>query len=224
ITLDDDGQAPVESIYSLVEKIDEGFDVVFGRYPHVKQSVFRRLGSKVNDRMCEIMLGKPKGIVGNSFYAMKRFVSQQMVKYENSFPYIGGLVFQATVNVINIDVEQRERAEGRSGYTLGKLIKLWFNGFTAFSVKPLRISAFIGAVSALAGLIFGIVTVIRKFVNPDIIMGYSSLMAALLFIGGMIMLMLGMIGEYIGRIYICINNSPQYVIRETVNIESTREK
>lgn len=224
ITLDDDGQAPVENIYRLVEKIDEGYDVVFGKYPHVKQSIFRQLGSKVNNYMTEVMLDKPKDIVGNSFYAMKDFVAKQMTSYTNSFPYIGGLIFQATSKIANVDVEQRSRIEGRSGYTLGKLLKLWLNGFTAFSVKPLRIAAVIGIVCSILGAILGVAIIVQKIVNPDVLMGYSSLMAAILFIGGIIMLILGLIGEYIGRIYICINNSPQYVIRDTINISPDQKE
>ena len=101
-----------------------------------------------------------------------------------------------------------------------KLLGLWFNGFTAFSVKPLRIATCVGAVSAFLGFAYGIYTILKKFINPDVPLGFSSMMAALVFFGGMIMIMLGLIGEYIGRIYISMNNSPQYVIRERINMES----
>lgn len=121
-------------------------------------------------------------------------------------------------------MEERERAAGVGHYTFVKSLKLWLNGFTAFSVKPLRISTVLGALCAIIGFAYGIWTIIRKLLNPDIQTGYSSTMAVLLFIGGMIMMMLGMIGEYIGRIYICINNSPQYVIREAINIKPNEEE
>lgn len=224
ISLDDDGQAPVESIYKLVDKIKEGYDVVFGKYPTVKQSSFRKLGSRLNDKMSEVLLDKPKEIVGNSFYAMRGFIAKEMVNYKNSYPYIGGLIFRATRNIANVDVEQRERIVGKSGYSFMKLIMLWLNGFTSFSVKPLRVASFIGIFSAIAGFILGIYTIVRKFVNPDIMLGYSSLMAIVLFIGGLIMVMLGLIGEYIGRIYISINNSPQYVLKELINFESRKDE
>ena len=122
-------------------------------------------------------------------------------------------------NITNVIVNHREREEGTSGYTLKKLLTLWFNGFTAFSVKPLRIATCIGVASAGIGFVYGIYTIIKKFVNPDVPLGFSSMMAALVFFGGMIMIMLGLIGEYIGRMYISMNNSPQYVIRERMNIE-----
>ena len=224
ISLDDDGQAPVESIYALVDKIKEGYDVVFGRYPEVKQSAFRKWGSHLNHIMTEVLLEKPKEIVSNSFYAMRRFVAREMLHYQNSFPYIGGLIFRTTRNIANVDVNQRERAEGKSGYNLMKLVMLWLNGFTAFSVKPLRIASLIGFVSAVLGFLWGIYTIIHKLVNPEVLLGYSSLMAIILFIGGLIMLMLGMIGEYVGRIYISLNNSPQYVLKELINIEQEEQR
>lgn len=214
ISLDDDGQAPVESIGALVDKIEEGYDVVFGRYQEVKQSLFRRIGSKINTKMCEVLLGKPKEIVSNSFYAMRHYIAAEMIRYENCYPYLGGLIFRSTKNLANIDVKQRDRSSGSSGYTLGKLIGLWINGFTAFSIKPLRASSLMGAICAAIGFCMGIYTVIHKLLVPTVVLGYSSIVSIILFIGGMIMLMLGMIGEYIGRIYISINNSPQYVIKE----------
>ena len=105
---------------------------------------------------------------------------------------------------------------GTSGYTFSKLINLWINGFTAFSVKPLRVATGCGAVFAFLGFAYGIYTIIKKFVVPDIPMGYSALMSAVVFIGGMRMLMLGLVGEYIGRIYVSLNNSPQYVIKDRI--------
>ena len=117
-------------------------------------------------------------------------------------------------------MEERERIVGKTTFTFRKMLKLWINGFTAFSVKPLRISTVIGIITALVGFLYGLYIIIRKlFFYPNVLQGYSSLMAVFLFIGGMIMVMLGLIGEYIGRIYICINDSPQYVIKEKYNVK-----
>ncbi|MDD6207339.1 MAG: glycosyltransferase family 2 protein [Clostridiales bacterium] len=215
ISMDDDGQAPVESIYDLVDKLEEGYDVVYGRYEQMKQNWFRIFGSIVNEKMEEVLLGKPKDLRGTSFFAMKRFVVDEIIRYKNSYPYIGGLVFRTTKNIGNVTVKQRERQDGKSGYTLKKLLKLWINGFTAFSEKPLRLATILGLVCAAGGFLYGIVTVIHKILNPQIQMGYSSILSVILFIGGVIMFLLGMIGEYIGRIYISINDAPQFVIKET---------
>lgn len=219
VCLDDDGQTPADEVDKLLDKLEEGADAVYAKYEHKRHSVFRNLGSKVNELMTRIMLGKPKELYVSSYFAVKRFVVNDMIKYENSYPYVIGLVLRATKNIANVVVQHREREEGTSGYTLKKLLGLWFNGFTAFSVKPLRIATGLGAMSAILGFLYGIYTVIKRFVNPDVPIGFSSLMAAVVFFGGMIMLMLGLIGEYVGRIYISLNNSPQYVIRETINFE-----
>ena len=219
VCLDDDGQTPADEVDKLLEKLEEGYDAVYAKYEHKQHSTFRNMGSRVNELMTRVMLGKPAALYVSSYFAVKKFVVNDMVKYENSYPYVIGLVLRATKNITNVTVKHREREEGSSGYTIKKLLGLWFNGFTAFSVKPLRIATAIGAFSALLGFLYGAYTIIKRLVNPDVPMGFSSTMAAIVFFGGMIMLMLGLIGEYVGRIYISLNNSPQYVIRETINLE-----
>ena len=217
VCLDDDGQTPANEVDKLIGKLEEGFDAVYAKYEHKKHSAFRNLGSKVNELMTRVMLGKPKELFISSYFAVRRFIVQDMIRYENSYPYVIGLVLRSTKSITNVVVTHRDREEGSSGYTLKKLLGLWFNGFTAFSVKPLRIATAIGSICAAIGFLYGIYTVIKKiFINPDVPMGFSSTMAAIVFFGGMIMLMLGLIGEYIGRIYISLNNSPQYVIREKI--------
>lgn len=215
ISLDDDGQSPADELFKLVDKLQEGYDVVYGAYLEVRQNKFRIFGSWVNEKMNEILLGKPKGLKGTSYYAAKRFIIDEMLRYRNAYPYVGGLVFRSTRNIANVTINQRNRLEGTSGYSFFKLFSLWMNGFTAFSEKPLRMASFLGVFCAFTGFIYGIVIIIRKICNPAVPIGYSSTMAVLLLIGGVLMLLLGIIGEYIGRIYISINNAPQYVIRET---------
>lgn len=219
VCLDDDGQTPADEAGKLLEKLEEGYDAVYASYARKRHSLFRNLGSRVNELMTRIMLEKPRELYISSYFAVRRFVVEDMVRYENSYPYVIGLVLRATKNIANVEVDHRERQEGSSGYTLKKLIGLWFNGFTAFSVKPLRIATGIGVFSAAVGFLYGLYTIIKRLVNPQVPMGFSSTMAAIVFFGGMIMIMLGMIGEYIGRIYISLNNSPQYVIRERINGE-----
>lgn len=223
VCLDDDGQTPADEVDRLLSKLEEGYDAVYAKYDHKQHSAFRNMGSKLNERMTRTMLGKPAELYLSSYFAVKRFVVEDMVRYENSYPYVIGLVLRATRNIANVNVNHRERETGVSGYTLKKLVGLWFNGFTAFSVKPLRIATALGGGSAVIGFLYGIYTIIKRFLNPDVPMGFSSLMSAMVFFGGMIMLMLGLIGEYIGRIYISLNNSPQYVIREKLNIEETQK-
>lgn len=219
ISMDDDGQSAGNELFKLVDAIETGYDVVYADYPEKKESTFRLAGSWLNSKMNEVMLEKPKGIVPNSYYIMKAFVVKEMLNYNNAYPYVDGLIFRATRNIGKVTITHRSREEGRSGYTLYKLISLWLNGFTTFSVKPLRVSTFCGGVCAVFGMLYGVFIIVRRLFDATPILGWSSMMAAMLFIGGMIMLMMGMLGEYIGRIYICINNSPQYVIREIIKKE-----
>lgn len=224
VCLDDDGQTPADEVGKLLGKLEEGYDAVYASYAHKQHSLFRNLGSKVNELMTRIMLEKPRQLYISSYFAVRRFVVEDMVRYENSYPYVIGLVLRATKNITNVEVSHRERQEGSSGYNLKKLLGMWFNGFTAFSVKPLRIATCIGCLSAAVGFLYGLYTIIKRMVNPQVPMGFSSTMAAIVFFGGMIMIMLGLIGEYIGRIYISLNNSPQYVIRERINAQEAGEK
>lgn len=223
VVLDDDGQCPLESLYDLLDSVHSGNDIVFARYSQKAVGLFRRMGTAINKKMAEIMIEMPKNVDNTNFYVMKAFVAKEMVKYEHSYPYIGGLMTRTTRKFGNVDAVQRARLEGKSGYTLGKLIALWINGFTAFSVKPLRIATILGCLCAAAGFIAGIVFIIQKLLNPEVVLGFTTTISVILFIGGLQMLMLGLIGEYIGRIYICINKSPQYVIREEVNTDNTME-
>ena len=217
VCLDDDGQTPADEVGKLLQGIEEGSDVVYAKYEHKRHSTFRNFGSWVNEEMAKVMLGKPKDLYVSSYFAAKRFVVEEMKRYTNAYPYVIGLVLRTTKKISNVTVNHREREVGTSGYTLGKLLGLWFNGFTAFSVKPLRIATVIGCTCSAGGFIYGIYTVIKRLLNPDVPVGFSSLMAAIVFMGGMTMVMLGLVGEYVGRMYIAMNNSPQFVIRETVN-------
>lgn len=225
VCLDDDGQTPASEVGKLLDGIKGGADVVYASYQHKHHSSFRNFGSHVNELMTRVMLGKPKNLAVSSYFAARRFVVEEMLRYEYAYPYVIGLVLRSTKNIINVDVNHRDREAGCSGYTLGKLLALWFNGFTAFSVKPLRLATVTGTVCALVGFAYGIYTIIKKiFIQPpDLVVGFSALMSVILFMGGMLMLMMGLVGEYMGRMYISMNNSPQFVIREIVGKE-TEEK
>ena len=224
ISLDDDGQTPARELFTLVDKMKEGWDVVYASYAHKMHSGFRNFGTWMNERMTESLIGKPKGLRVTSYFIMRRFIADEILRYENAYPYIEGLIFRATRNIANVPVTHHERMVGESGYTFSKLLALWFNGFTAFSVKPLRIATFCGSACACIGFLYGIYVVIRKLVDSSIEMGWSSIIASIFFLGGLILIMLGMIGEYIGRIYISINNAPQYTIRQVVTADSSSDK
>ncbi len=214
ISMDDDGQTPADELFKLVDQIEAGYDVVYATYENKQHNIFRNLGSRLNDKMCNILLGKPKGLMVTSYFAAKRFIVDEICRYNNSYTYVIGLVLRSTKNIGTVPVTHRKREEGSSGYTFGKLINLWLNGFTAFSVKPLRIATMAGIIIAGLGFLGVIYIVINKMINPLVPLGWSSTMTVLCIIGGLILFTLGMIGEYLGRVYISINDAPQYVIRE----------
>ena len=224
VNLDDDGQCPMPNLWALLDPLSNGYDISIAKYTVKKQSWLKSFGSKINDKMAHYLLGRPNDMSVENFSAIKRFAIEEIKKYNNPYTYLEGLFHRTTSRIINVEMEQRERFSGKGNFTFSKSIKLWFNGFTAFSVKPLQIASVFGLIIALIGFISGVLIIIRKmFFIPNMQMGYPSLIVTLLFIGGILMIMLGLLGEYVGRIYISINNSPQYVIRETMRSSTNNE-
>ncbi len=224
VCLDDDGQTPANEVMKLLDKITEGFDVVYASYDHKQHSAFRNWGSRINSKMTEIMLDKPIELNITSYFAAKRYIINEMIKYEHCYPYVIGLVLRTTKNICNVVVHHRQRNEGRSGYSLGKLISLWLNGFTSFSIKPLRIANYIGVFSSCCGFIYLIYIIANYFLRGNAPLGWSSTTATLLVLGGIILIVLGLIGEYVGRIYMCENAAPQYVIRDIIRGDEEENK
>ena len=223
VDLDDDYQSPVCELWRLIAPVEnDECDVATANYYKKKESFIKRAGSKINRYMTSVMLDKPRGMVIDNFSVMKRFVSDEMLKYRNPYPYFEGLVFSVTKRVNVIMMDQRERGDcQRTGYTIRKSIALWMNGLTAFSVKPLRVASIAGFCFALVGFCSIIYIFLGRLVFHTIyVLGYASLMAMMLFSSGLMMLMLGMLGEYIGRMYISLNAPPQYTVKETTNLET----
>ena len=221
VNLDDDCQCPVYELWKLIDPIiNEGYDCVTAVYKKKQEKAWKRLGSMMNAQMINTLIEPPKGISVENFFATKRYVSEEMLNYRNPYPYIAGLLLRATHRIKMVPMEERERGDDKStGFTLKKSISLFANGLTAFSIKPLRAASAIGIAFSIIGFVYGLYVVVRKLLHPKMPIGYSSIMATIVFSAGVIMLLLGIIGEYLGRIYISLNNSPQYVIRETINIE-----
>ena len=217
VCLDDDGQTPACECFKLIDKVEEGYDIVFAEYPERRQNWFRNLGSRFNAACNHFFFGQPRELKANSYYACRRFVVDAALQYPNPFPYVTGLLFQSVSRYCNVPVNHRARMEGRSGYSLKKLVSLWFNGVTSFSIKPLRFATYFGFFVAAFGFIFALVTIIRKLVNPAMQAGWASTISLILFMGGVIVLLIGLVGEYIGRIYLSINRYPQFVVRRVMH-------
>lgn len=224
IEMDDDLQMPAREAVRMVEHLEENdFDVVFAKYAEQKESFGRRLGSKINNKMTQIMLKKPKHIRVNSFYVMRKFVKDEMIKYSNHYPYLYGMIFGITKNVDNLEVEHRERAYGKSNYTFKKLVGLWTNGFLNFSVEPLRIATKLGTIIASISFVIAIVLIVQRILYPTKSMGWSSLMVTIIFFSGVQLLGMGVLGEYLGRQYISDSGMSRVSVKEKINCEDEDE-
>jgi undecaprenyl-phosphate 4-deoxy-4-formamido-L-arabinose transferase len=213
--LDDDGQNPPAEVKRLDTALRDGRrDVVYGRYRNKRHSFLRNLGSRFNDRMATWMLNKPRDLYLSSFKILDRFLVDEITRYEGAFPYIDGLVLRSTANIEQIDVEHRERAHGRSGYTARKLAGLWLNMFLNFSIAPLRLSALLGvAMSAVSLLLLVGIVIDKLYINPEMTHGLPTVLALIVFFAGLQLVILGAIGEYLGRLFLDHSKMPQCVVR-----------
>jgi undecaprenyl-phosphate 4-deoxy-4-formamido-L-arabinose transferase len=220
VNLDDDGQNPPAEIPRLLEAAKAGgHEVVFGRYRTKQHSLWRNLGSWFANKVAEWTLDKPPGLYLSSFRCVSGFVAREVTRYEGPYPYIDGLILQVTNKLGSIDVDHRVRDTGASGYTLRKLVRLWMNMFVNFSVQPLRLATWLGLLMGAAGAC-GVVWVAALWWSgkgPSF--GWGSLMAALLLFSGTQMLMLGLIGEYLGRTYLSTNRRPQSIERDVQRVD-----
>jgi polyisoprenyl-phosphate glycosyltransferase len=214
VVMDDDFQNPPSEVRRLVEALQGGVDVVFSRYDVKHHSSFRNLGSWFNNVVASAMLDKPVGLYLSSFKAMNRFLVDQVIRYAGPFPYIDGIVLRTTRHYATVTVEHQARAVGRSNYTLRRLVRLWLAMFTNFSVLPLRIASVTGFLCAGLGLLAAIEFTVEKIVDPAIPLGWASVMCTILLVSGVQLVALGTIGEYLGRLFLSDNGTPQFVVRE----------
>jgi undecaprenyl-phosphate 4-deoxy-4-formamido-L-arabinose transferase len=215
VVMDDDFQNPPEEIGRLVAEIEKGFDVVYSRYPVKRDSFFRNLGSRLNDRMANVILHKPAGLYLSSFKIMNRFLVDEIVKYTGPDPYIDAIILRATASIGMIEVRHDERRHGRSGYTLGKLVSLWGNMVVSFSLIPLRFIGVFGLIMSVVGVGIGgqavIAYLLPQITDPTEVEWLAS---SISFYRGVELLAISVVGEYVGRIYQALNSDPQFVVRE----------
>ena len=217
VIMDDDFQNPPEEVSRLVEHaVATGSDVVYTYYKRKNHHFFRNLGSRVVNQVATWLIGKPANLYLSSFKCINRWLCNEITKYNGPYPYIDGLILSQTSRIGRIEVQHNPREVGRSGYTLSKLISLALRVFVNFSVVPLRLSAMLGLILSLFGAIFGVFVVWEKITNPEVQVGWTSLMTALLVFSGVQLIILGLLGEYLGRLYLTINRMPQYAVREVL--------
>lgn len=224
VVMDDDGQHPTHEMWKLIEKMQEGYDIVYAAFPHKHHSWFKRFTSNLHGVINEWIGCKPKGIILSSFWCLSPFCAKELSKYHSPFTSRGGYMMRITQKFANVEIdEHRDRLAGSSGYNLKKLLELWFSNFTNFSIVPIRAMAKLGWVVAAAGFLFGLYLIIRKLVDPSVAIGYTSIMSVILFIGGLIMAMIGFMGEYIGRTYMTVSGMPQFIVRQTINTDKSEK-
>jgi len=215
VVMDDDFQNPPEEVIRLVEHaVSYGFDVVYSRYEEKRHDRFRNFGSRLADFAATCFAGKPSGIYLSSFKCMNAWLKEQVIRYDGPFPYLDGIVLNATRSIGVVTVRHDLRTLGKSGYTFSKLFALWLRIFVNFSVVPLRISTFVGLAMSLIGAIMACLVLWEKLTFSDLPLGWASIYSAILVFSGLQMLMIGLLGEYVGRAYLTLNRMPQYTIRE----------
>ncbi|MBE5917166.1 MAG: glycosyltransferase family 2 protein [Pseudobutyrivibrio ruminis] len=222
ISMDDDMQTRPSELHKMFAAFDEGYDVVYGAYPEKKENQFRKFGSWVNKMCAVLFLGRPKELRTSSFWIIRKYVRDNIITYEGSRTYLLGLILRATSNISQVEVEHYEREVGTSGYTFRSLLKLWSN-IIGFTVKPLRLAVQVGMSISVISVLFAIIIAIRKIVKPTIDAGWSSMMVAIFFSLGIQLFFVGLIGEYIGRTYMSLNNEPQYVIKAKYNFDEVEK-
>lgn len=220
ITADDDGQNPpaeIERLYAYART--SGRDVVYTYYDAKQHASWRNWGSRMANGVADLLLDKPRGLYLSSFRCMTAFIAQQVSRYEGPYPYVDGLILQVTQNLGAMRVLHEARRSGRSSYTIRKLVALWLNLFMNFSVVPLRISSVLGVAFSVMGFLatIGVVAEALLTKTPP---GWGSFMSAFLVFAGVQLLTIGLVGEYIGRMFLTVNRRPQWVVRQVSRSEA----
>lgn len=216
VIMDDDFQNPPSDVIKLVDELAKGYDVVYSAYTKKEHHFFRNIGSRFNGWVASMLIGKPRELYLSSHKAINRFLIDEVVKYQGPYPYIDGLIFRITRNYSTVTVAHSARQQGQSGYTFKKLVSLWLNMFTNFSILPIRLAVLAGLVFSLIGLIAAGVFFVEKLTNPDMPAGWASLIITLLIVSGVQLFTIGTLGEYLGRLFLQVNGQPQFVVREKI--------
>ena len=216
--VDDDMQTHPSQIPLFLRKMDEGADVVFGIYRERKFGFMKNFTSKIASSILWHLVERPKGLESSNYWCCRKYVRDEIIRYDGYNLYLQMLFFRTTGNIVNIEIEHFERASGSSNYTFKKLMRL-FMSFMNFSVVPLRLATILGGVFSVTGFVVAVVIIVYKIISPDVAVGWPSLMCTMLILFGITFLILGIIGEYLGKVILKQSRTPQYVIRDTVNIE-----
>jgi undecaprenyl-phosphate 4-deoxy-4-formamido-L-arabinose transferase len=221
--MDDDLQHDPGYLPLLVEKIEAGFDVVYARFGAKHHALWKNLGSWLNGKLAEWVLEKPRGLYLSPYKAIRGALAREICDYAGPFPYVDGLLLQATSSIESIDVEHRERYAGTGHYGLMRSIQVWTRLAFSFSVLPLRLVAISGACLAGLAMLLVVATIVYRLASPEAFdeyaVGWASLIVVQLFVSGIQMIFFGIIGEYLGRSYLTLAHKPQAAIATVLNGE-----
>lgn len=215
--MDDDLQHSPDDIAALLAPLSKGYDVSYGEFHSKQHALWKRIGSKFNDLIAGILLGKPKGLYLSPFKAICKGVRDELIHFEGPNVYLDGLILNTTNKIATVKIDHHERADGRSGYGLRKSISLWLKMATGFSVAPLRIASLIGLAFSGLGFLAAIAFIIQRFTINAMPVGWSSLMVSTMILGGIQLLSIGIIGEYLGRVLLHVNGRQQTIVASTIN-------
>lgn len=213
IAMDDDGQTHPSQLQYLFAEFDKGYDIVYGYYEQKQHSAFRNFGSYVNYMTIRILIGKPKDMKTSSYWVIRKFVRDSVIRYESPYTHLQGLFLRTTKNISSVPIQHFKREVGQSNYTFRKLIQLWSN-IMGFSVVPLRMATRLGYFFFIVGMVGVVAVFINKMIRPAVPLGWSSMAVVLCFFSGIILLFMGLIGEYIGRMFLEMQKTPQFVVRK----------
>jgi glycosyltransferase involved in cell wall biosynthesis len=216
IIMDDDLQHDPADIPTLLDELEKGYDVCYARFSSKRQSLFKNLGSWLNDKVANVVLKKPKEIYLSPYKAIKRDVVHEIIKYDGPYPYVDGLLFRVTCNITQVVVQHHERYAGKGNYNLRKSLRVWLKLATNFSVLPLRIATFLGFLSSGIGFSLALFFIIQRLVKTGGPLGWASLIVTILFLGGIQLTSIGIIGEYVGRLFLHNSEEPQFIIKDII--------
>jgi undecaprenyl-phosphate 4-deoxy-4-formamido-L-arabinose transferase len=221
VIMDDDLQHPPEAILSLIDAIRADYDVCYTKYANRQHEIWKKIGSWFNDRVATLLLKKPRGLYLSSFKALHRRIADEIVKYDGPYAYVDGLILDVTRRITVVTIQHQQRFLGKGNYNLRRSLSLWLKMATSFSVFPLRLATALGLLMTAISAIAVTTIIARKLLELQA--GWASLIATILFVGGIQTFCLGMLGEYLGRAYLKLNKKPQFVIREMVgaNVDGT---
>ncbi|WP_338846369.1 glycosyltransferase family 2 protein [Massilia sp. W12] len=223
VTMDDDLQHAPSDIPKLLAELERGHDLVYARFGQRRHAGWKILGSKLNDSVASFLLNKPRDMYLSPFRAIRAEICRDILRYQGPYVYVDGLLLTATRNIGSIEVAHHERFAGDSGYSFKKSVSLWLKMATSFSIVPLRLTSLAGMLFAGLGFLLALLFIVQKFTINRMPDGWSSLMVTILILGGVQLLALGVLGEYLGRVLLTINAKPQYVIGAKAGFDNSQE-